>query len=201
MFMYWYQKKARMTTTTRCLYCNASDKTHKLKDCKKYNETSKIVNSLLFYTKVEPEWKQMSRIIKLTLAEKLHIGVGNIHKPVFYERVHKHWLKYIAIDAKKEEETFDCAICYETYSLSKDKTTTLNCGHRFCSDCIFKHLCHNNGCPMCRQNAFTSAAVAEAEPTTSSSSSSSDLLVDEKVERIRQKRRLQRALRRTRQKN
>ena len=47
----------------------------------------------------------------------------------------------------KEEEKEDCCICYSELPKA---TTTLECGHSFCTKCILTWFQRNNNCPMCR---------------------------------------------------
>jgi hypothetical protein len=47
----------------------------------------------------------------------------------------------------KEEEKEDCCICYSELPKA---TTTLECGHSFCTKCILTWFQRNNTCPMCR---------------------------------------------------
>ena len=53
----------------------------------------------------------------------------------------------------EEEEKDDCPICQSELPKA---TTTLNCGHSFCTGCILQWFQRKNTCPMCR------AAVPEA---------------------------------------
>lgn len=46
-----------------------------------------------------------------------------------------------------EEEKEDCCICYSELPKA---TTTLECGHSFCTKCILTWFQRNNTCPMCR---------------------------------------------------
>jgi len=47
----------------------------------------------------------------------------------------------------KEEEKEDCCICYSELPKA---TTTLECGHSYCTKCILTWFQRNNNCPMCR---------------------------------------------------
>ena len=47
----------------------------------------------------------------------------------------------------EEEEKPDCCICYSELPKA---TTTLECGHSFCTKCILTWFQRNNNCPMCR---------------------------------------------------
>ena len=46
-----------------------------------------------------------------------------------------------------EEEKEDCPICCSELPKA---TTTLECGHTFCTGCILTWFQHKNNCPMCR---------------------------------------------------
>jgi len=46
------------------------------------------------------------------------------------------------------QKTNECPLCYETH----DKTIKTECGHIFCSGCIFKALHYSIKCPMCRHD-------------------------------------------------
>ena len=46
------------------------------------------------------------------------------------------------------EEKDDCPICYEEI-MDKNFCVT-KCGHKFCMDCMPKHLQNNQKCPLCR---------------------------------------------------
>jgi hypothetical protein len=41
----------------------------------------------------------------------------------------------------------ECIICLDTIGIG---STTTMCGHRFCTNCIVKHLRLHNNCPYCR---------------------------------------------------
>ena len=47
----------------------------------------------------------------------------------------------------KEEEKEDCPICQSELPKA---TTTLECGHSYCTKCILTWFQRNNNCPMCR---------------------------------------------------
>lgn len=46
-----------------------------------------------------------------------------------------------------------CPICFEILESDKNVAIT-NCKHRFCSQCIFKHVSQNNSCPFCREKLY-----------------------------------------------
>lgn len=45
--------------------------------------------------------------------------------------------------------TDTCCICMEVVDTKKNRVTT-ECGHTFCSSCLFRHLEENHQCPLCR---------------------------------------------------
>ena len=45
--------------------------------------------------------------------------------------------------------TDTCCICMEDVDAKKNRVTT-ECGHTFCSSCLFRHLEENHQCPLCR---------------------------------------------------
>ena len=49
---------------------------------------------------------------------------------------------------KVKDEPEECPICYNPLG-SKDLCIT-ECGHKFCMDCVTRHLCNSTACPMCR---------------------------------------------------
>ena len=49
------------------------------------------------------------------------------------------------------EEERDCVICFERQK--KTDISQINCGHKFCVDCLIHHIHVNNSyCPLCRAN-------------------------------------------------
>jgi len=52
----------------------------------------------------------------------------------------------LKIKSKKKEDD-NCSVCYNEFT---EKTCTLNCGHKFCTTCIFEWFKKNPNCPICR---------------------------------------------------
>lgn len=51
------------------------------------------------------------------------------------------------------EEERDCPICFETREI--EEMSSINCGHKFCGNCITEHIRSNrikSRCPLCREN-------------------------------------------------
>ena len=48
------------------------------------------------------------------------------------------------------EEKADCPICYE--EIKDTNFCVTKCGHKFCMDCMPKHLQNNQKCPLCRSD-------------------------------------------------
>jgi hypothetical protein len=55
------------------------------------------------------------------------------------------------IDRTQDENEDMCTICYEALDTNVNFVST-PCKHRFCFNCITKHLQYDNRCPMCRAN-------------------------------------------------
>ena len=78
----------------------------------------------------------------------------------------------ISIPLKKNTIHLECTICLESRPIDgANHTSTLLCGHHFCSQCIFKHI-HTRGdnasCPMCRSHIFhtTNTIPIQTQQTT-----------------------------------
>ena len=55
--------------------------------------------------------------------------------------------KWLELDKKRQEASFECPICYESIS----NNMVLNkCGHKLCISCFSMHIRENNSCPICR---------------------------------------------------
>jgi hypothetical protein len=55
--------------------------------------------------------------------------------------------KKVVVVQNEEEEKEDCCICYSELPKA---TTTLECGHSFCTGCILTWFQRKNSCPYCR---------------------------------------------------
>jgi hypothetical protein len=110
-----------------------------------------------------PQWKKLARPVKQQLMKRLgEKNYNNIHDPRLYEDLDRLWKEKKEtkekdiIDRMKLVTKVDCAVCLETYDCN-DSVTTLMCGHKFCSKCVFEHI-HRLGesacCPLCRRNVF-----------------------------------------------
>ena len=126
---------------------------------------------LLSETTEEPCWTKLPKPIKRALCKCVFMDFGLIHDKRFYERLHSTWTDARTYKLEKQSSNspcIECSICLDTYKLDgKDKVTTLLCGHKFCTKCIFRYivgrLCDNSvsehtstppSCPMCRSNVF-----------------------------------------------
>lgn len=151
-----------------------------------------------------PQWKKLARPVKQQLMKKLgEKNYNNIHDPRLYQDLDRMWnarrkLKEQDIrDQAKQVAEVECAVCLETYD-GGDKVTTLMCGHKFCSKCIFQHM-HRLGedaaCPLCRRNVFQ----LDTPSSTSSmglATMSEDVLTS--LDRLRKKRQFERMKKRQR---
>ena len=150
-----------------------------------------------------PEWKKLPRAVKTKLMMRLgEKKYNNIHDPRFYQDLERWWHqekevhKRFIEDEAKQTSRFDCPICFESYT-SDDKTTTLMCGHKFCTRCIMTniHRCgHGATCPMCRRHVFN----FEQPDLMSAGNGPSPQQIE--LERKRIKRRLERKTKRERKK-
>ena len=147
-----------------------------------------------------PDWKKLPRSVKTKLLVRLgEKKYCNIHDPRFYQELERRWkedkqslMLYFEVGAKQTRK-FDCSICYETYTFD-DKTTTLMCGHKFCTRCIMTniHRCgYGSTCPLCRRKVFE----LEAPDLTDVERLSEEEIA---LERKRVKRRLERKTKRER---
>lgn len=154
-----------------------------------------------------PEWKKLPRAVKTNLMMRLgEKKYNNIHDPRFYQDLERSWqqeqeiLKRYNEVGAKQTSRFDCPICFESYT-SDDKTTTLMCGHKFCTRCIMTniHRCvaHRCGatCPMCRRDVFD---LEQSELMNSGNGPSPQQIA---VESKRVRRRLERKAKRQRKRN
>lgn len=67
----------------------------------------------------------------------------------------------------------ECPICYDAIELNKCNQETpnkcvvsLNCGHNYCMDCLFKSMQNNNQCPMCRFTLYSEEDTAQNDYNT-----------------------------------
>lgn len=70
-----------------------------------------------------------------------------------------------AVVARGVGEQPTCVICMDDFG--EQRTSTLKCGHKFCSDCIFENIANaptnKNMCPLCRQDFCSEISVKEVE--------------------------------------
>ena len=134
---------ARLYTTRRLKSASGAD----IKNTRGNYTRIKIHKETRRVSKVKPEiWTEQAN---LAYAERYPNDV-DIKKP----RKKKPTTMVTVVDiaaeepqAKVEEEKEDCCICY---SELPNATTTLECGHSFCTKCILTWFQRNNNCPMCR---------------------------------------------------
>jgi hypothetical protein len=159
--------------TRKCSYCGNSQ--HTIRNCNHHSVstlTEFIINEVVYY---EPD-DQENYLFSLPLS-KLKIMCVILNKPLFSSKYQIIiMLKYVlralhltsvrqnnqntiiintipilAENIKVEQE---CPICMDSFS--SDKIFTTNCDHRFCIECLQKHMssCVNTNkkrsCPLCR---------------------------------------------------
>ena len=132
------------------------------------------VNALLYHSTTEPTWTQLHKPIKQALCKRAHIHLRFIHDKLFQQTLHDIWNKNYKrhINSIKQKNTIhlECSICLESRPIDGiNHTSTLLCGHHFCSQCIFKHI-HTRGdnasCPMCRSQIFHTTTPIQTQQTT-----------------------------------
>ena len=118
--------------------------------------------ALLYHSTIEPTWTQLPKPIKLALCKRTNIHLRFIHDKLFQHTLHDIWNKnykhHVHSITRKNTIHLECSICLESRPIDGiNHTSTLLCGHHFCSQCIFKHI-HTRGdnasCPMCRSHIF-----------------------------------------------
>ena len=118
--------------------------------------------ALLYHSTIEPTWTQLPKPIKLALCKRANIHLRFIHDKLFQHTLHDIWNKnykhHVHSITRKNTIHLECSICLESRPIDGiNHTSTLLCGHHFCSQCIFKHI-HTRGdnasCPMCRSHIF-----------------------------------------------
>lgn len=150
-----------------------------------------------------PRWKKLPRPVKQQLMKKLgEKNYNNIHDPRLYQELDRRWSSRMKlkeqdiVEQAKLVAKVECSICLETYD-GNDKVSTLMCGHKFCSTCIFQHIERLGGhacCPLCRRNVFHFDTCNEP----SSSGGSGVLYMENALNRKRAKRQIERRIKRQR---
>jgi hypothetical protein len=74
----------------------------------------------------------------------------------------------------------ECPICFDP--ITSVNCTVTECGHAFHSNCIFKNLNQNNGCPLCRKELVE--VVESDEEDEEDDENDSDVSDDEEEETI-----------------
>ena len=59
-------------------------------------------------------------------------------------------------------EKDNCPICFE--ELGEKNLCITKCGHKFCFDCMFKHLNIKNDCPLCRAKLIKKNKLSAVKP-------------------------------------
>ena len=90
----------------------------------------------------------------LSDGESYYVAHNNYYKNMefwFSNKITK--IKLVCIESEdNKEENFDCSVCLDSHDFMK-KSTTLDCEHVFCGDCIHNYLKKSNSkstCPLCR---------------------------------------------------
>jgi len=102
--------------------------------------------------KIHKETRQVSKVKPSVWTEEANTAYAerypnDIDVKKCRKKVDKSKIKKKAPQVEVEEEKPDCCICYSELPKA---TTTLECGHGFCTKCILQWFQRNNTCPMCR---------------------------------------------------
>lgn len=117
-----------------------------VKDIHREHATTPVdsITVLLLNAYIEPDWEQLSKSTKRSLCAKVKVPFNNMNCSTFYEKLHQTW----ASNKKNTENV--CEECSKPYQQNgNNKFTTLLCGHRFCSQCIFNHIGKEEFIPSC----------------------------------------------------
>lgn len=67
-------------------------------------------------------------------------------------------------DLSREDDVDECIICFEALDTSVNFVST-PCKHKFCFECMIKHLRNDSRCPMCRVDLIRSEPEPAPAPT------------------------------------
>lgn len=166
------------------------------------------ISTVLYDTTQHPFWKRLPRLVKQQLMNKLHTNkYTNIHDPRLYQDLEKNWKKkqedrkQDIVYSVKHDMKVECSICMETHNVDS-KVTTLLCGHKFCTQCIFSHIerqLEYTSCPLCRACVFEVPTPSTQQPLAPNQKA---LTINEKkIFDKRQKRQVERYRKRQAKKN
>ena len=123
---------------SHCSYCKS--KNHDIRGCQQDKELER-----LFELKTCPDFFKMSTHILKKLASLKDVKTSLPH----FQLATK--LSKIHLDIHKTEKIYDetsCPICMEDFT--KRNISGTECGHKFCTTCLMRHLRKKNNCPCCR---------------------------------------------------
>jgi hypothetical protein len=164
------------------------------------NTNESWVSQPLIQFGFRPNWKKMSRPIKKELMKKLgEKNYNNIHDPRFYQDLQTNWetSKESFFNHAVEMNKVECSVCMETSDFG-GKVTTLMCGHKFCTQCMLSHMLHSGVeacCPLCRGSVFNYSVPVENNTVERFIRDTENNMA---LERKREKRRLERMRKRSR---
>ena len=131
------------------------------------------ISTVLYGTTQHPDWNRLPRLVKQQLMNKLGANnYTNIHDPRLYQDLERNWKKkqenrkQDILFSVKHDMKIECSICMETHNVDS-KVTTLLCGHKFCSQCIFSHIerqLERTSCPLCRGCVFKVPTPSHQQP-------------------------------------
>lgn len=136
-----------------CLYCNSKD--HSINDC---TLDCELVNIL--HSELKPNFNELSLNILKKIATQIGVktSLPKIQLSLIMRQCwiqYKNNREYRVTELEKEIKRLkintsieECPICMENINLC---SSTLSCGHKFCTNCFVKTVLRKNSCPMCRE--------------------------------------------------
>ena len=115
----------------------------------------KNASGIYIRVKIHKETRQVSKVKPELWTEEANAAYAHcypndidVKKPRKKKMVNTAPLaQEVALPPVEKEEKEDCPICQDELPKA---TTTLECGHSYCTKCILTWFQRNNNCPMCR---------------------------------------------------
>jgi hypothetical protein len=140
-----------------CSYCNGND--HNIYECMLDIDLVKILSS-----EERPNFNIMSIHILKKIATQIDVKPtqGKAHLVL---KMNQYWTKNrnkreTELKALRQEIGLlkinrmieECPICFE--NMEEMNSSSIRCGHKFCTDCFVMSMMTQNSCPMCRAPVF-----------------------------------------------
>lgn len=140
-----------------CSYCNGTD--HNIYDCVLDNDLVQILSS-----EERPKFNSLSIHILKKIATQIDVK-PTLSKMQLVLIMNKYWIqkrneRESELKAIRQEIALlkinrmieECPICFE--NMEEMNSSSIRCGHKFCTDCFVMSMMTQNSCPMCRAPVF-----------------------------------------------